>query len=160
MDIRWSHWLQLKNWTSMHKIQKWGCSDLVLGMPFNFLFRGSQVWYRTPWTSGLKTIFLFSWKPIDFHWKCQLQLWPWQKSNWSGWYMMVSSSAEVSRLMVKSSWSKNDRLCHIQIFQVWRSRSNLWHAIKELVIMNLGYKYQVRILTGYWFMGTCLSRWL
>ena len=33
--------------------------------------------------SGLKSTCPFRWKPNDFHWKCLLLLWPWQKSNWS-----------------------------------------------------------------------------
>ena len=41
-----------------------------------------------------------------------------------------------------------------------QSRSNLWHALKGLVIIHHGYKYQVYIASGYWLIGICLSHWL
>ena len=73
-----------KNWTLIHKIHKWGCNDLILSMPSSIHLRCLQVSYGTSGHSGLETICLFRWKPIDFHWKCLLLLWPWQRLNWSG----------------------------------------------------------------------------
>ena len=38
-----------------------------------------------------------------------------------------------------------------------RSRSNLRYAIKGIVVMYQGYKYQACILNGYWFMDIYVS---
>ena len=46
-DIRPSHWSYLENLTLVHKIQKWGCSDL------NFDMHCSSHQYGTPKTSGV-----------------------------------------------------------------------------------------------------------
>ena len=111
MNICPSHWLQRKNSAFTHKIQKWGNSDLILVLPCNIHLRCPQVLFGTPWPSGLKLICLFRWKPIGFHWKCLLLLWPWQKSNWSGWCMFGSSSIDVSTLMLKIFQTQNMSVC-------------------------------------------------
>ena len=41
---------------------------------------------------------------VKFHWftlKIPLLLWPWQRSNWSGWWMLGNSSIGVFTLMMK-----------------------------------------------------------
>ena len=57
--------------------------------------------YRTHKPSSLKTTCLFRWKPTDFHWKCLLLWWLWQRSNWSGWCVLGWSSIDVPALMIK-----------------------------------------------------------
>ena len=81
MSICLSHWLSWKNTTLTHKIKKWGCSDLILGVFSSIHLRCPQVWYGTLGPNGLKTICLFRWEPIDFHWKDLLLLWPYLVST-------------------------------------------------------------------------------
>ena len=54
----------------------------------------------------------------------------------------------------------NVKIFHDYVTSKTRSRSNLWHAVKGFVLMDLGYSYQVCTLNGYWFMDICLSHWL
>ena len=106
MDICLSHWLQWKNWTLTHKIKKWGCSDFILHLPCIIHLRCSQVWYGTPRPGDLKTIYLFRWKPIYLYCKCLLQLWTWQRPNWSGCCMLGRSSIDVSTLRItRGPWT-------------------------------------------------------
>ena len=70
MDICLFHWLKWKNSTLTHKIQKWGHSDLILGLPCNILLRCPHVWFGTLGPLIPKSICLFMCKLIDFHWKC------------------------------------------------------------------------------------------
>ena len=135
-------------------------------MPVSIHLRYLQVLWGIPGLSGLKTICQFRWKPTDFHWKYNLLLWPWKTSNWSGWCMFGRSSIEVSThdSWQKASKSKDDSLCHLQKFQIWklsmiqvtlktRSRPHLCHAINGLVIMQLRYKSLTQMATNLW---TCV----
>ena len=150
-----------------HKIQKWGCSDLILEMLWSIHWRCPQIWYGILRTSGLKTTCLFRWKPIDFYWKFLLFLWPWQRSNWSCWCILGGSSIDVSTLLIKifeTQWQfmPPSKLPNVKTFYdhgdlKTRSRSNLWHSIKGFVIKHLRYKYQVSISNGCWLMDICLS---
>ena len=69
-------WLLWKNSTLGHKIRTWRHCNLILDTPSSVHIRCPQVWYGTPGPNGRKTICLFRWKPIDFHWKCLWLLWP------------------------------------------------------------------------------------
>ena len=131
------------------KIQKWWCSDLIQSMPCSIHLKCTQVWYGTPKPYGLKTLWLFRWKPIV----------QWQRSYWYGWCMLERSSIDVSTIMMKNfqiqRWQfvPTSKILNVKTFYdpgdlETRSRSNLWHAIKSLVIMPLGYKYQVSASNG------------
>ena len=54
---------------------------------------------------------------IDFHWICLLLMWPWQRSNWSGGFILGSSSMDVSTLMMKIFQTKADSFCHFPSFK-------------------------------------------
>ena len=56
---------------------------------------------RLPGSVVSKIIWLFRWKSVDFNWKCLLLLWPWQRSNWLGWWMLTGSSSDVSTFKKK-----------------------------------------------------------
>ena len=129
-----------------------------------------QVWYGTHGPCGLKAIWIFRGKPIDFYWKCLLLLWPWQRSNLYGWCMLTGSSIDVSTVMIRTF--ETQRWQYVPTSKVWniktffylvtlktKSRSGLWHAIKGLVIMQLRYTYQVCTSNGYLFMNIYLSHW-
>ena len=123
------------------------------------IWTGSRTWLQVskcliwcwwlPWHSNYMSVNVHA---IDFHWKCLLLLWPWQRSNWSGWCMLGSSSINVSTGGIKSSKPKDDSLCHLPKFQMWknslivvtlktRSRSNTWYALKVssscILVMNI-----------------------
>ena len=68
---------------------------------FSIHLRGLQVWYGTPMPSGLKTVYPFRWKPIDFYRKCLLLLWPGQRSNWSELCLLGRLSLDLSAVMIK-----------------------------------------------------------
>ena len=83
-----------------------------------------------------------------------LMLWPWQRSNWSGWCMQQSSWRDISSVMIKifqtRSWQfvPPSKVPTVKTFYdrghlETKSGSKLWHAIKGLVIVHLGCKYQV-----------------
>ena len=123
------------------------------------------------WPSGFKTICLFRWKPIGFHWKYMLLLWPWQRSIWSGLCMLGSSPIGVSTFMMKIFQTQRQQFMPLSKVSKCENfddhgnienkvRSNICHATKGLLIMHLGYKYQVSNLNDYWFMDICLSHWL
>ena len=70
----------------------------------------------------------------------------------------------------KPSKPKDDNLGHLQKFQMskhsmilvtmkTRSRLNLWHAIRGLIIIHLRYKYHVCTSNGYWLMDIWPSNW-
>ena len=60
---------------------------------------------------------------------------------------------------------KDDTLWHFHKWKLSRivgtlkesTRSKFRHAIKGLITMHFGKKYEVCILNGYWFMGICPS---
>ena len=109
-------------------------------------------------------------KPIDFHWKVHCYCEPLQGSNWSGWYMLGSSLINASTHDKKLTNPKM-KVCAIFLSfkcENWYDPGDLGnevkvkflHAKKGLVILHLGYKYQICTLDGYWLMSICLSHWL
>ena len=100
---------------------------------------------------------------IDFHWKCLLLLWPWQRSNLSGWCILDRNSINVSTCAIKFFQTQRWRFVPLSKFLMWKfsmilmtlktmSGSNLRNEIKDLVIMHFGCKYKVSTFNGYWFM--------
>ena len=119
----------------------------------------------------IKTRCLFRWKPIHFHWKCPMLLWPWQRPKWSGWCILGRSLIDASTLMIENFQAQRWQFVPLSKFQMWkidiilvtlkiRSRSKFLHAVKCLVIVHLGYKYHLCTFNSYWFMGISLSHWL
>ena len=97
MEICLSYCILWENLTLAHKIQKWEHSDLNLSMPCGTPIR--CVWYGTSRPGSLKSRCLFQWKLINWHWRCLLLQWPWQRSNWSGWCMWCRPSIDLFAFM-------------------------------------------------------------
>ena len=72
-------------------------------------FKLGHTWEFTPYNTKQDV-------PI---WKCLLLLWPWQRSIWSGWCLLGSSSIDVST-------------CRLKIFQTQR-----WQFVPLLKVSNV-----------------------
>ena len=107
----------------------------------------------------------------DFHWKCLLLLWPWKRSNRSGWCIRGNSSMNVSSIMIKIFQTQRwqfvplPEVPNVKVFYDCGYLKNMVEVKfmtckKGLVIMHLGCKYKVLTSNGYWFMDICLSHLL
>ena len=68
----------------------------------------------------IKLIWILRCLPLTSYWKCPMLLWPWQRSNWSGWCVLGSSSKDVSSIKIKIFQIQRWQFVPPSKFQMWK----------------------------------------